>query len=170
MILDLIDIEKMKRAALYSLVMIAMLTFQEIIISRISLFGVRAFIIPIFPVALGVLQGPMWGISFGLACGLLTDAMLAETLVLFTILSPTLGLMGAAADKFLISPKVTSFLFTGTVGLLISAFFQSLRMILMYDTGVAELAKVSGLQVLYSIPYIIPIYLICKTIGKKSID
>ncbi len=170
MILDLIDIEKVKRAVLYSVVMVAVLTFQEIIISRFPLFGVLAFIVPIFPIAIGVIEGAMWGISFGLACGLFTDAMLADTVTLFTMLCPVVAFLGAMADKFLISPKVTSFLFIGTLGLIFVAFFQSLRMFLLFEAGVAALFRVSGLQVLYSIPYVIPIYLICKKIGKTSID
>lgn len=170
MLLDVINLDKLRRGMLYALIMIVMLAVQEMALSRVTIFGVRAMIMPLFPVAVGMLQGGMWGMCFGLVCGMLTDAAFSETLVLFTILFPVIGFFATAAERFLISRRLVAFFAAGTVALFFTALAQALRTLVMYDASLVPLLHVALLQTLYSMPFIFAIYYPCRALSERALD
>ncbi|MGE4353980.1 MAG: hypothetical protein AB7D36_07845 [Oscillospiraceae bacterium] len=170
MLLDVINLDKVRRGILYTLIMFLVLAAQEIVLSRITIFGVRAMIVPIFPVAVGLLQGGMWGMGFGLACGILCDTMFAENLVMFTILLPCLGFLATAAERFLISRKLVAFFAASTAALAVTAIAQVMRTFLLFNAEMIPMLRVAGLQVLYSIPFIFPLYYPCRALSERALD
>ena len=170
MLLEIIDLDKLRRGILYTLIMLAVLAVQEMVLSRISLFGVKAFIVPIFPVAVAVLQGGWWGLGFSLACGMLCDTMLAETRVLFTMLLPALAFMATAAEKFLISRRLVAVFTASVCALFLTAFMQGLRVVVLYDAQFLPVLRSAVLQVIYGVPFIFPIYYACRALSERALD
>ena len=170
MLLDVINLDKVRRGILYTLIMFAVLAVQEMVLSRITIFGVRAMIVPLFPVAVGLLQGGMWGMGFGLACGVFCDAMFAESLVMFTILLPCFGFLATAAERFLISRKLVAFFAASVGALVVTAIAQSMRTFLIYDAEIMPMLRVAGLQVLYSLPFVFPLYYPCRALSERALD
>lgn len=168
MIYELINIEKMRRAILYSILMIGVLSFQEIALSRISILGVTAIIYPILPIGIALLQGGMWGLGFGLACGILCDCMFAETLIFYTMLLPTLAFLTTAAEKFWVRREAIAFFFCSTIGIFLTGLFQLVRMLLMYSADVAPMIEVVIIQTLFSSLFIIPMYFPIKILAEKT--
>ncbi|MGI6028625.1 MAG: hypothetical protein ACOX81_04385 [Candidatus Heteroscillospira sp.] len=170
MLLEVIDLDKLRRALIYSGIMLLALLVQETVLSRISLFGVRAMILPIFPVALGMLQGGWWGMGFGLACGMLSDAMFAETQVLFTILMPFIGFLATAGERFLLSRRPVAFFFACLCALLLCALAQALRVLVLYDGELMAMLRVALLQTLYSTPFVFVFYYPCRALAARALD
>ena len=148
-LLDLVNLDKLRRSILYALMLIVVISVQELILSRVTIFGARAMIMPLFPIAVGMLQGGAWGMVFGLLCGILCDAMFSETLVLFTLIMPALGFLAAAAERFLI---------------------QALRVFLLYNGEVLPMLRTALLQTAYSLPFIFAIYFPCRALAERSLD
>lgn len=170
MLLDVINLDKLRRSILYAGLLVLVLLVQEMVLSRVTLFGVRAMIVPLFPVALGMLQGGWWGMLYGLAAGMLCDAMFAESLVLFTILMPALGFLATAAERFLISRRLVAYFAAGVCALLITALAQGLRVLVLYDGEVTAILRVALLQTLYSIPFIFALYFPCRALAQRVLD
>ena len=170
MLLEIIDLDKLRRGILYAVIMLCILMVQEMVLSRISLFGVHALIVPIFPVCVGILQGGWWGMLFGLASGMLCDCMFAETRVLFTVLLPFLGFMATAAERFLISRKLVAVFTASVCALLFTAALEIVRMLVLYEASAAALIKTGLLQTLYAVPFIFAIYFPCRALSRRSLD
>jgi len=170
MLLEIIDVDKLRRGILYTVIMLITLMVQEMVLSRLSLFAVRALIVPIFPVVVGILQGGWWGMAFGLVSGVLCDCMFAETRVLFTLLMPFLGFMATAAERFLISRKLVAVFTASVCALLFTAAIEIMRMMVLYEASFAALIKTGLLQTLYSIPFIFALYFPCRALSRRSLD
>lgn len=170
MLLDVINIEKVRRGIIYAAIMLIVLTVQELLLSRITIFGVRAMIVPIFPVAVGLLQGGMWGMGFGLACGLLCDAMFAENLVLFTMIFPVIGFLATAAERFLVSRELVSFFALSLVALFFTAFAQLVKTFIFFDASILPMLRVAVLQTLYSLPFVFILYYPCRALSQRALD
>ena len=61
MFLDMVNIEKVRRAIVYFGVMLLVLLVQNDILSNFAVFGVHALIAPIAVVAVGFFEGGVWG-------------------------------------------------------------------------------------------------------------
>ena len=170
MLLDVINLDKLRRILIYTGLMLLTLLVQEMVLSRISVFGVRAMIVPLFPVALGMLQGGWWGMGFGLVCGMLSDAMFAETLVLHTLLMPLLGFLATAAERFLISRRLIAYFAAGVCALLFTALAQGLRVLVLYDGELLAILRTALMQTLCSVPFIFAIYYPCRALAERALD
>jgi cell shape-determining protein MreD len=170
MLLDLIDLDKLRRGILYLGILFLTLLVQELLLSRIRFFGIRALVVPLLPVMLSLLQGPWWGMIFGLLAGVLTDAMFAETTVLFTIMLPLVGFLTAAAERFLISRRLVAVVAASVAALLLTALAQALRVLVLFDGEALPLLRVAALQILWSVPFIFVLYFPCKALAEKNLD
>ena len=169
MLLELIDLDKLRRILAYAGIMLLVLMVQEMFLSRITVFGVRAMIVPLFPVALGMFQGGWWGMGFGLACGMLCDAMMAESLILFTVLMPLLGFLATAAERFLISRRLIAYFAAGVCALLFTALAQGLRVLVLYNGEPLALLRVALLQTLYSVPFVFAMFYPCRALSERAL-
>ena len=69
MLLDLIDLSKLRRAIVYGLLLAGILLVQNHIAARVPILGVRPLLIPAMVVAVGLFEDGMWGGMLGLAAG-----------------------------------------------------------------------------------------------------
>ena len=169
-LLDLVNLDKLRRSILYALMLIVVMSVQELILSRVTIFGARAMIMPLFPIAVGMLQGGAWGMVFGLLCGILCDAMFSETLVLFTLIMPALGFLATAAERFLVTKRLPAFFAVSAAGLLATALVQALRVFLLYNGEVLPMLRTALLQTAYSLPFIFAIYFPCRALAERSLE
>lgn len=162
MFLDLINLEKVRRAIIYSGMLLATLLVQSIILSRIPILGVRAFIIPITVVAIGFFEGGVWGGVFGLIAGIFTDMSLDGSAVMMTIVFPVIGFFSGALPMFYFNRKLMSFVCFCLAGMLITAVCQMAKYILFTDTNVWALLLTAALQVFWAVPFIFLVYFLNK--------
>lgn len=180
MLLDLIDLSKLRRTIVYTLVLAACLIAQNMIVSRITLFGVRALLIPGLVVGIGLFEGGVWGGALGLAAGYFTDMSFAGTVVLFTVLLPAVGFFCGVLGKYMLHKGLVSFLVLTFLTLAVIAFCQMFRFLFMvsddtrqflrlYLPGSASwpVLRTGILQTLWSLAWAVPIYFPCKVISAR---
>ncbi len=170
MFLDLINLAKLRRAIICAGTLLAAIIIQNIILSRIEIFGVKALIIPIAVVAIGFFDGGVWGGVFGIIAGLLTDMSLNTSAVTMTVVFPIIGFFSGALPMFFISRKLGSFIAVSVCALLLTVFCQMIKYLLFTDTDVFALLLTAGLQVLWSVPFIFLIYYPCKKLAKLDLS
>jgi cell shape-determining protein MreD len=167
MFLDLIDLNKLRRGVLYALFLLAVLAVQNLVLSHVSILGVRPMILPVAVAAVGLFEGGVWGGAFGLCAGLLTD-MSFETTVLFTILFTVLGFLTGMLAQFVLNRRFFSYLFVSLAALLITALGQMFQLLAFQGADLIRLLLTAGLQTLWSLPLCIPVYFPCRAMARRK--
>lgn len=165
MLLDLINIQKVRRAIVYFGLILAALFVQNTILTKIPILGVMAMIIPSVVVAAAFFEGGVWGCVFGLVLGVFYDLSLAGSSVLFTVLLPMIGFASGSLSMFFINRRPLSFFFVSAAALIITAFCQMFGLLVFSQTEVLPILATGGLQVLWSLPLTFAAYYPCRKIS-----
>ena len=189
MFLDLISFDKLKRALLYTALLLGLLTLQNGVFSRVAILGTRPMFLPCFAVAVGMFSGASWGGAFGLLAGIFCDMSFLESSVLFTILLPVLGFAAGVVTQLYFNRRFFAYFFFCAAALLLCALLQCARPLLF--SGTVNLSDISDqlqssatlsiargtdrlrvmtvalLQALWSLPFAFLVYFPCKAIGRQ---
>ena len=165
MLLDFINIEKVRRAIVYFGVMLAVLFIQNDVLGHIQLFGVHALIAPIAVVAVGFFEGGVWGGVFGLFLGLFSDMYFNDTSVLLTAVLPIIGFFSGALVMDFVNKRFFSFFFVCFAALLLTALCQMFRFVALADANIFPVLLTAGLQTLWSLPFTFAIYYPCRKLS-----
>lgn len=169
MLLDMINIVKVRKALLYAFILLGMIFLQDIILSRIELLGVKPFITPIAVAAVGYFTGGVWGAVFGLLAGLSADASLNGSDVMMTVVFPIIGFFSGALPMFLMSRRFISFFIISLGASVLTALCQLFRFLVFTDTRVLPLLVTGVLQVLWSLPFAFVVYYLCRRVSKLDL-
>jgi hypothetical protein len=165
MLLDIINIEKVRKAIVYCGVILAVLFVQNIILARIPIMGVRAFIAPIIVVAIGFFEGGVWGGVFGLIMGVSCDMSLNDSNVVLTVFFPIVGFAAGSLAMFSVNKRFFSFFFVSLAALVLTAACQMFKFIAIADANLLPVLITAGLQTLWSIPFTFAIYYPCRALS-----
>lgn len=165
MLLDLINIEKVRRAIIYFGIILLVLFVQNILLEHVTIFGVHAFIVPIAVVAFGFFEGGVWGGIFGLIIGLFCDMYFNETVVLYTVILSFIGFLSGAASMFFVNKRFFSFFFVCLAALLVTVICQMFKFIALSDSNILPVLEVAGLQTLFSLPFTFALYYPCRKLS-----
>jgi len=141
---------------------------QGLILSHVTIAGVRPMFLPAVAVAIGVFEGGAWGGMFGLLSGLMLDAAFAETTVLFTVLFTIIGYGSGMMAFFFINKKFFSYLCVSFAALLITAAAQAVRPVVFLDASASDAAFVAVMQALLSLPCAAVVYFPVKSLAGKK--
>ena len=164
-IYEFIDLKKIRRALLYALCMIVMLTLQEALLSRISLLGVRASPMPALVAAVGLFEGGLWGGVFGVFAGLFCDMADSGTTVLLTITFAALGFLSGLVCQMLINRRFYSYMIAAALAMLLAGLCQGLPVWIYHGASPLALLRTAALQSLWSVPFAVPSYFACRAIA-----
>ena len=165
MLLDMINIVKVRRAIVYLGVLLLVLFVQNTILSRIEILGVHALIAPIAVVAVGYFEGGVWGGVFGLVMGLFCDMSFNDTKVLLTVIFPMIGFVSGATATYFVNKRFFSFFFVCLAALVITAICQMFKFIAIADANIMPVLLTGGLQTLWSLPFTFAIYYPCRSLS-----
>lgn len=165
MLLDLINLAKLRRAVVYAILLLVLFLIQNLLVSYVALWGVRAMFIPVAVVCVALFEGGVWGAMFGLAAGYFADMGFAENTVLFTILFPVIGYFTGVLGKYTLRKAFITALVLSAAALMLAAFCQMFPFLFFEDTKIWPVLKTGFLQVLWSLPFIFVIYYPCRAIA-----
>ena len=167
MFLDLINLNKIRRAILYLFVIGAALWLQTMLLSRLTIFGVKPFFLPVVAVAIGLWEGGVWGGVLGLILGLSSDLSLTESTVTFLVLFSVYGFLTGVLAEHVINRRFVSFLILAAAALLLTALVQIVPYWIFRGVSLELLLPIALLQTLWSVPFAVPAYFACKKISGK---
>lgn len=122
----------------YAVYLLLTLVLQSLLFSRISIFGVKGFIVPAAAVAAGIYFGGVKGAIFSLVLGVLTDIGAPETTVLYTVLFPMIGFGAGLASEFYINKSFFAFMVFSTAAILITGFAQLAGAMIFASAGLMK--------------------------------
>lgn len=179
MLLDLIDLSKLRRTIVYGVMLAVVLILQNLILSQIAPFGVKPLLIPAVVAAVGLFEGGVWGGLVGLAAGYFTD-MSTQHVVLFTVLLPTVGFFAGVLGKYMLHRGFFSFVVLAALALAVTAFCQMFRFLFLASDDTRQFLqlylpgretwpvwRMGILQTVFSLVWSLPLYFPCKIIAAR---
>ena len=169
MLLDLINVRKLRRALVYVLLLAGVFLVQDTLVSRITILGIKAMLVPSVVVAVGLYEGASWGGFVGMGAGYFMDLGYSENVVLFMILFACLGFASGVLGKYFMRRGLLPFLALAAACLLVITFCQMLPF-LFTDTNKWIVLRTGLIQLLWSLPWAIPVYYPCRAIAARSMQ
>lgn len=167
MLLDLIDLSKLRRAIVYALVLVIVFIVQDLLAARIPLWGVRPMLIPATVVAIGLFEGGLWGGFVGLAAGYFMDLGYIESTVLFTILLTVVGFFSGVLGKYLLHKGFLSYMTLALTATILVTLIQMFSFLFFTDTNAWAVWRTGLIQILWSLPWAVPLYFPCRSIAAR---
>ena len=166
MLLDLIDFSKLRRAVIYGLTLLVLFVLQDLLVARITLFGVRAMLVPAAVVAIGLFDGGLWGGFMGLIAGYFCDMGYPEHVILFAVLFAAAGFFAGVLGKYLLHKGFVSYMVLFVLVMAVITFCQMFRFLFFTETDLGAVWRTGLIQLLWSLPWAVPIYFPCKSIAE----
>ncbi len=163
--LELIDFKKIRKALWYLLCVIITISLQNLLFSRVAIFGVHALFVPVIVVAFGIFEGAVWGAALGLVTGYFCDMTMVDNTALFMVLFAVMGFAAGFLTEFLINRRFFSYLVLSVAALLLTAICQIVPLWIFRATPFFDLLPTVLLQVLWSTPFSVPAYFAVKAIS-----
>ena len=167
MFLDLINLDKIRRAVLYLLCVIISLWLQTMVFSRVAPLGVKPFFLPVVIVAIGLWESGVWGAVLGLLTGIYTDMVMAESTVTFLVLFSFYGFASGVLGEFVINRRFVSYMILAALALLFTAACQIVPLWIFRGTALEILLPVALLQAAWGFPLAVPAYFAAKAISGR---
>ena len=159
---------QIRRTVLYGLYLLAFLLLQNVVFSHIRPLGVRAMFMPALVTAVAVFEGGRTGGVFGLFAGIACDLFFASQRVLFTILFPVIGFAVGFLMDFYLNRRFFAYAVMAAASLFLSAFAQMFTLLVYMGQNSFALWRTAILQTLWSLPFILPAYYLCKIFPWRS--
>lgn len=165
MLYDLINLEKLRRACVYTLMLVVLLLLQNVLLANLAPLGVRAVFVPVSVVCVGLFEGGVWGAMYGLAAGYFMDMGQSETTILFMLVLGVCGYFTGLLCRYELRRGLVTALVLSLGVLVICALCQMLPFLIFTDTSPWAVVRTGLLQVLWSLPFTFLIYYPCRYIA-----
>lgn len=138
---------------------------QMMVFPHLRLMGVSPSLIPMLAAIVAVFEGPVGGGAYGFAAGLLLDAFYYPPEGFYTLLL-MLGAMvfGVLAQQALRKTLITSLICSLAMLAVLNLLYFMIFLMITGRSGPSALLTVSLPEILYSMPFSIPLYFLCRGI------
>lgn len=157
--LNRIDFEKLRVFLEYAVYLLLAMLLQGLLFSRLSIFGVKGFVLPAAVVAAGMYLGGMRGAVFGICLGLVTDMSYTESSFMYTIVFALIGFGAGFASEFYINKSFLVFMVMSVIAVLLSGLAQYLAAVIFGGAELVQGIVTVLLQTALSIPPMALLYL-----------
>ena len=155
--LNRIDFKKLRVFLEYAVYLLLAMLLQGLLFSRLSIFGVKGFVLPAAVVAAGMFLGGMRGAVFGI--GLVTDMSYTESSFMYTIVFALIGFGAGFASEFYINKSFLVFMVMSVIAVLLSGLAQYLAAVIFGGAELVQGIVTVLLQTALSIPPMALLYL-----------
>ena len=155
----LIDMGKMRVFLEYAVYLLLAMLLQSLLFSRLSIFGVKGFILPAAAVAAGMFLGGVRGAVFGICLGLFTDLSFTDSTFMYTLVFSILGFGAGFASEFYINKSFFVFMVMSIAAVLLTGLVQFLSAAIFSGAELLPGLKTVLLQTVLSIPPVMLLYL-----------
>ena len=157
--LNRIDFKKLRVFLEYAVYLLLAMLLQGLLFSRLSIFGVKGFVLPAAVVAAGMYLGGVRGAVFGICLGLVTDMSYTESSFMYTIVFALIGFGAGFASEFYINKSFLVFMVMSVIAVLLSGLAQYLTAVIFGGAELVQGIVTVLLQTALSIPPMALLYL-----------
>lgn len=150
---------KMRVFLEYAVYLLLAMLLQSLLFSRLSIFGVKGFILPAAAVAAGMFLGGVRGAVFGICLGLFTDLSFTDSTFMYTLVFSILGFGAGFASEFYINKSFFVFMVMSVAAVLLTGLVQLLSAVIFSGAELLPGLLTVLLQTVLSIPPVMLLYL-----------
>jgi len=141
---------------MYSLVFLPVLICDVMVLNRFPILGVAPMLMPLAVAAVAALEGSVAGAGFGLAVGLVCDALYGSAGSM-TLLLPLCGAGSGIVTRYGLRQNIIGCLVCSLLTLLVIDLWRvGFRMFWGFD--LQALLQVAALEILYSLPFALLVF------------
>ena len=148
----------------YALALLPVWFLEAYLLSRYPLFGVKPMLLPLCAVAVATLEGATAGAGFGLAVGLLFDAMDPGAPGAMIFVMALLGLGAGLLAQYVL--RIGCFLCSALALVAMDALRVAVRL-LMGTAPLRAMLELAGREILWSICFVPLVYLIFRWVFRR---
>ncbi len=141
----------------YGIVLLLVCLLQLFIADRISFFGVRPILLPLCVVTIGIFEGPLGGIGFGLATGILSLIAIYRTPILILLFLPLMGMISGLISEYVIQSRFLGSLLCSMICFVCIEGYHILPRLLI-GIPIEPLFRIALPELVYSVLCLIPVY------------
>ena len=157
--LNRIDFKKLRVFLEYAVYLLLAMLLQGLLFSRLSIFGVKGFVLPAAVVAAGMYLGGVRGAVFGICLGLVTDMSYTESSFMYTIVFALIGFGAGFASACYMNKRFLVFMVMSVIAVLLSGLAQYLAAVIFGGAELVQGIVTVLLQTALSIPPMALLYL-----------
>ncbi|BAL01832.1 hypothetical protein OBV_46330 [Oscillibacter valericigenes Sjm18-20] len=163
--------ETIYKWGLYALVTLLCCVWQGLVLQYVKVMGVFPFVYPILAAVLSTLEGPLSGMIYSLALGVVCDLTISAPIPCFyTLIFPLAGLLAGMLARSVLSSGFLSALVTSVAAFLLTGIFHGLIFVFTSHTAWAETAFVCGRELIISIPWALPVYFLFRLVWHRCLE
>lgn len=153
--------------AVYAVALLPVWFLERYILARVPVFGVQPMLLPLAVMAVAVLEGSVAGAGFGLAVGVLYDALALRGMGAMILGLTLLGLAAGIAAQYVLNQGFVGCLICSAVSL---CLIDLVRSLIRLAQGVAlpALLRVAVPEILWSLVFAWPVYLIFRWVHRRT--
>lgn len=150
----------------YVLFLLFIYVLQTSVFSHFTIKHANPTIFPLVVASAAIFEGCVKGGVIGLFAGMLCDISYNQPTIQFTLILTLLGIfIGILADTVL-AKGFPTYLLSSVFALFVSAAAQMFGHIVFRDVSPKELISLAAAQILYSLLFLLPIYICVRKISR----
>ena len=163
--------ETIHKWALYGLVTLLCCVWQGAALQYMRLLGVFPFIYPILAAIVSTLEGPLPGMVYSLALGVICDLTISAPIPCFyTLVFPLAGLLAGTLSRRVLSSGFLSALVTSAAAFALTGAFHGLLLMFSSRPAWEQAASVCFKELAVSIPWALPVYFLFRRVWRKCLE
>lgn len=151
----------------YALALLAVWALEAYLLSALPLFGIKPMLLPLCAVAVATLEGASGGAGFGLAVGLLFDAMHPGVPGLMILLTALLGLGMGLLAQYVLRQDLVGCLICSALALAAVDALRILRRLLLHTAPLGGMLELAGKEIAWSMCFVPLVYLVFRWVFNR---
>lgn len=152
----------------YTLALLPVWFADAFLFSRFPLFGVRPMLLPLAAIAVATLEGSTAGAGFGLAVGILYDAVTIESFAgSMTLLLALLGFATGLLAQYVLRQDPAGCFICSALALGVIDLFRIAIRLLSRSAPLRAMLEVAGKEILWSLCFVPFLYLLFRWVFRR---
>lgn len=151
----------------YALALLPVWFLETFLLSRFPLFGIKPMLLPLAAVATATLEGAAGGAGFGLAVGILMDAVVPGVPGTRTVILTMLGLGTGLLSRYWLRQDLVGCFLCSVLSLVALDLFRILARLLTGGAPLGVMLLLAGKEILWSLCFVPLVYLVFRWVYNR---
>ena len=151
----------------YALALLPVWFLQSFVLNRFPVLGVIPMLLPLAGVAVATLEGATAGAGFGLAVGVLWDAVTPGAHGAMTLAMALIGLGAGLLAQYALRQDLVGCFICSLLALLAIDGGRILLRLLTRTAPLGAMLRVAGAEILWTLVFVAPVYLLFRWVFRR---
>ena len=151
----------------YGIALLPVWFLHAFVLNRFPLYGMVPMLLPLAAAAVATLEGAQAGAGFGLAVGMLMDAVIPGPGGLMSIALPAVGFGAGLLAQFALRQDLVGCVVCSALSLCVIDLFHILPRFFLGTAPLGPMLGVAGLELAWSLVFVPPVYFLFRWVYNR---